>query len=191
MNNFFILINIDKTLFSRATNCTHSWLPKRKEWIINNISYSNSWSLITSIASTESAYAFRYSCSFTEEIFADFLKALKSFIQDEMKSNPNDWLILMDNASIHRSKIVKDTIHQEKLKIAFIPTYSPDLALIEKYFSLLKLIVIKVTQGSLVNLKSKNSFNNPQINTKYFNGNSYSHLEIPHAWTSKYCWSSL
>ena len=64
----------------------------------------------------------------------------------------------MDNASIHRSKIVKDTIHQEKLKIAFISIYSPDLASIEKYFSLLKLIVIKVTQGSLVNLKSKNSF---------------------------------
>ena len=69
-----------------------------------------------------------------QERFADFLKSLKSFIQDEMKSNPKDRLILMDNVSIHRSKIMKDIIHQEKLNIAFIPAFSPELAPIEKYF---------------------------------------------------------
>ena len=65
----------------------------------------------------------------------------------------------MDNASTHRSSIVKEVIKQEKLNVAFIPAYSPELAPIEKYFSLLKKTTIKETQGSFINWKNEKSLN--------------------------------
>ena len=49
INNFSVLINIDETLFSRATKSVYSWLEKGKEWTISNIWWSNSISLLTAI----------------------------------------------------------------------------------------------------------------------------------------------
>ena len=135
MNDFSILINIDETLFSRATKTTHSWLLKGEECTINNIWYSNSCSLITAITSTGSIYASTYSGSVDGSTFVEFLKGLKSFIQSTAFWNTSDYLILIDNAPTHHSKTVKTFVEQEKMNIAFIPSYSPELAPIEKYFS--------------------------------------------------------
>ena len=75
--------------------------------------------------------------------FVEFLKGLKSFIQSTACWNTSDYLILIDNAPTHHSKTVKTLVEQEKMNIAFIPSYLPELAPIEKYLSLLKRITIK------------------------------------------------
>ena len=49
INKFKILINIDETLFSRATKITHIWSEKGKEWVLNNIWCSSSFTLINVI----------------------------------------------------------------------------------------------------------------------------------------------
>ena len=159
LDKFSTLINIDETLFSRQTKITHSWLLKGKEWTVKNIWSSNSWSVITAITSTGSVYALCFCCSITGKIFAEFLKELNKFIKNKLLISSKDWLIFMDNASTHRSSIVKEVIKQEKLNVAFIPAYSPELAPIEKYFSLLKKTTIKETQGSFINWKNEKSLN--------------------------------
>ena len=155
LNKFSTLINIDETLFSRATKSTHSWLLKGIEWSVNNIWYTNSWSLITAITSTGSVYGAIYSNSVDAKIFVKFLKELKCFIQNKAKKDMRDCLILLDNAPTHHSKIVKDFIKNEKLNIAFIPAYWPELAPIEKYFALLKRMTIKETSNDLVDWKKE------------------------------------
>ena len=120
LNEFSTLINIDETLLSRATKSTHSWLIKGIEWSVNNIWYTNSWSLITTITSTGSVYAAIYSNSVDAKIFVKFLKELKCFIYNKAKKDMRDCLILLDKAPTHHSKIVKDFIRKEKLNIAFI-----------------------------------------------------------------------
>ena len=95
INNFSVLINIDGTSFSRATNSAFSWLEKGKEWILGNIWWSKSVLLITTILSTGSMYEESSSTFVNGGIFADILKSLKVFIQEEIKKKKN-WLILFE-----------------------------------------------------------------------------------------------
>jgi transposase len=46
--------------------------------------------------------------------------------------------IILDNASIHRSKEVKDLCELHSVELSYLPPYSPDMNPIEKTFSMLK-----------------------------------------------------
>ena len=63
----------------------------------------------------------------------------------------------MDYTPTHHSKIVSDFIHEEELCIAFILAYSPELAPIEKDFSLLKRIVSKQFSIASTNWENRES----------------------------------
>ena len=149
INSFSVSIKIDETLFSRTTKSVYSWLEKGKEWTISNIWWSNSISLLTAILSTGTEYAASSSTSVKGKTFANFLKGLKNFIQKEIKTDVIKLLFILDNAPTHHSKIVKSFIEDEWLSVVFIPSYSPELAPIEKYFSLLKGLLQRI-QSNLV-----------------------------------------
>jgi len=65
----------------------------------------------------------------TSEIFCTFLNNLPV---------PKDHLILMDNAAIHRTQHVKDTIMNRNLNVLYTPPYSPEYAPIELVFGQIK-----------------------------------------------------
>ena len=48
-------------------------------------------------------------------------------------------VIVMDNASFHKSQEIKDLIESAGCKLLFLPKYSPDLNPIENYWAILKL----------------------------------------------------
>jgi transposase len=54
--------------------------------------------------------------------------------------HPGD-IIIMDKLSVHKPKIVQDTIESLGVEYMFLPAYSPDLNSIEKIFSKIKQIV--------------------------------------------------
>ena len=64
---------------------------------------------------------------------------------------------MLDNASIHRVEIVRKYIQSEKLNVAFIPQYCPELAPIEHYFSKLKQEVTDRARGKDTDWKSERS----------------------------------
>ena len=64
---------------------------------------------------------------------------------------------MLDNASVHRADIVRKYMKREKLNVAFIPQYSPELAPIEHYFSKLKQEVIEGAWGKDTDWKSAES----------------------------------
>ena len=47
-------------------------------------------------------------------------------------------VVIMDNASFHKSSRIRELIKQAKCKLLFLPPYSPDLNKIEKYWARLK-----------------------------------------------------
>lgn len=62
----------------------------------------------------------------------------------ELKPNQ---VVIMDNASFHKSKRTKDLIESVKCKVVFLPPYSPDLNPIEKFWAnMKKWIKEKITQ---------------------------------------------
>ena len=52
---------------------------------------------------------------------------------------------------------MKKYIEEKNLNFAFIPPYSPEMAPVERYFSLLKRVVAKKTTGLQINWKSDKS----------------------------------
>ena len=47
-------------------------------------------------------------------------------------------ILIMDNAPIHRKKVIKELVEQASHQVVFLPKYSPDLNDIEHDFSALK-----------------------------------------------------
>ena len=157
IKNYDILINIDESMFSRTTKANYSWSEKGKESKLMNIWFSNSTSLITVITSFGDTLSANINGSVTNTILIKFLQELQIFLTSKIQTQIRNWLIIVDNASIHRCKAIKSFIKQENLSIAYIPPYSPEMAPVEKYFSVLKKNVIKQNIGRQINWRSENA----------------------------------
>lgn len=68
--------------------------------------------------------------SINSNSFTTFIKSLPRF--------PKGSIILMDNISFHKSKIVRDLLRARGLKRLFTPPYSPECNPIENLFALIK-----------------------------------------------------
>ena len=154
INHFEILINVDESSFSSLTKNSYSWIPRGKEQIIKSICFRNSWTFVTAITSTGGVIAAKRVGTITSEHFIEFLAELIRFIKEKEKVETKDCLIILDNASVHRSLVVKEFMKSENLNVAYIPQYSPELAPIEHYFSKLKQEVIRGARGKDIDWKS-------------------------------------
>ena len=157
IDSFKILINVDETSFSRMTKKNLTWIPKGKEQIVKNICFRNSWSLVTAITSTGSVFAAKRVGTITSIMILDYLRELVRFIKESEKVETRHYLIILDNASVHRAEIVREYMKSEHMSIAFIPQYSPELAPIEHYFSKLKQEVIDRARGKDIDWKTSGS----------------------------------
>ena len=52
---------------------------------------------------------------------------------------------------------MKEYISNKDLNVVYLPAYSPEMAPIERYFSMLKRLVIKQSSGLQIDWKSKSS----------------------------------
>jgi transposase len=53
-------------------------------------------------------------------------------------------ILLLDNSSVHTSKLVKDTLAELQIKHLFLPRYSPDFNPIELFWAWMKSILRKL-----------------------------------------------
>ena len=61
---------------------------------------------------------------------------LVSFLKSS--SIPKSSVVLLDNAAIHKTKLVKETAHQLGIELLYVPPYSPWFNPIEGIFSIVK-----------------------------------------------------
>ena len=157
IDKFDALINIDESPFSRLTKNNYSWIQKRKEQIIKNISFRNSCSLVTAIISTGGVIAAKSLVSVTSNMFIEFVTEMAKFIQEKEGIKSQNCLVILDNASIHRSAMAQESLKIAGFSVAFIPQYTPEMAPIERYFSKLKKTVINKARGKMIDWKSSDS----------------------------------
>ena len=81
INDLKKLININKTLFSRSTKNIHSWSAKGKEWTLNNIWCSNSFTFITTTLSIGTILDHALPQLWMEQILSDFWKNWRSLLR--------------------------------------------------------------------------------------------------------------
>ena len=157
LSQYEVIINVDESSFSRHTKAIYSWSKKDKATELNNIGFINSTSLMTAISSEGKVFAMSTTGSVNSSLFQKFLKHLRQFIEKEWSIRLNKALIILDNASIQRSKEIVSFTKNTPWRFAFIPPYMPELAPIEKYFARLKKFVIKKTAGIKINWQSTQS----------------------------------
>jgi transposase len=76
-----------------------------------------------------------FSGTLNKELFAEYIKTqLKPTLAD-------DDILLMDNCSVHKSKLVKDTLRECNITVLWLPRYSPDYNPIELLWSYIKSIL--------------------------------------------------
>ena len=56
-------------------------------------------------------------------------------------------VIILDNASFHRKKVLKSLVEEYGFTIIFLPPYSPDYNLIEKYWAWMKSYLKKIIKN--------------------------------------------
>ena len=110
-----MLISIDESSFSRTTKLTNSWLMKGVSQELQNICFEGSTSLITSISSTGIVFASKTSGPVDGLMFVEYLKRLKTVLKEDFEIDIENCLIIMDNATIHRSKVTSSFIEDNKL----------------------------------------------------------------------------
>lgn len=121
-----------------------------------NIRFSNSASLIITITSLGDLFTADTSGSVHNKLIIQFLEELERFMIENIGISIDKWLFIVDNASIHRCKQLKIILH-ERINFAYIPPYPPEMAPVERYFSLLKRNVIKQATGQQVNWNKEKS----------------------------------
>ena len=101
-----MLISIDESFSSRATKLTNSWLMKGVNQQLKNICIEDSTSLITSISPSRIVFASKTSGFVNNLIFVEYLKRLIQTLKEDFEINIMSCLIIMDNTTTHRSKLL-------------------------------------------------------------------------------------
>lgn len=71
--------------------------------------------------------------SYKQKTGKQFLDFIKRVLDQKYDRNIKQIFLILDNASIHKSNNVKETLakHHPRIQLVFLPTRSPDLNLIE------------------------------------------------------------
>lgn len=122
------IISIDETYFYNNDNIEYAWSNKGDKIFHKKYSHRIKYSMIMAISNNKILYYELHKTSINTQLFNIFLNNFKPYMS-------NDSILLMDNVSFHRSKIIKDNITNP---ILFIPPYSPEYNPIEFIFSIIK-----------------------------------------------------
>ena len=82
-----------------------------------------------------------YECSTDSELFNFWLEHLL------LPEIPKNSLIIMDNASFHKSEKTKELVEKFSCRLLFLPPYSPDLNPIEQFWAIIKAKIKKIADG--------------------------------------------
>ena len=133
-----LLINFDESSFSRLTKRWYTWLIKGAPGSMKNIQLKGSLNLVSAIASSGSTYSAISIGTMKKEGTKLFLHKLIKEIESTEGVTKDKFVIILDNASWHQSKLVTDFMESNQINHIFLPQYSPDLAPVETFFANLK-----------------------------------------------------
>ena len=133
-----IVVNIDEWSFERSVKRNYSWLPTGQNWSILNEAVLGKWNLILASFSDGEWFAFIVKGTVDSSIFLLFLKILESLIWSKRNKSQDKYILLLDNASIHSSKLSKLMFSLSQLELRLLSAYAPELAPIELAFKAIK-----------------------------------------------------
>ncbi len=134
------LVYVDESGIHRNTTKIYGYC-KKGEKLYGKVSgnrYVKRENFISGYVNGEIVAPWCYDGSCDKEFFEYWVeKALIPVLEEGM-------VVIMDNASFHKSEKVKKMIENAKCRLLFLPPYSPELNPIEKFWANLKKLVTKI-----------------------------------------------
>jgi transposase len=97
-------------------------------------------------------------------LFAEYIKTrLKPTLAD-------DDILLLDNSSVHKSKLVLDTLKECRIRVLWLPRYSPDYNPIELLWSNMKSVLRKLKARTHERLRDGVNFALDSVPIRYIYG---------------------
>ena len=124
--------------FSRSVNKNYSWLPKGWSSSIVNLNKKGSWSMIAALWWDGEFLIQIVKSTVNQSKFQKFFCILNFWLNSLMKSEKENIIVNLDNASIHTSALTRRLFWAFGIKVWFLPPYSPKLAPIEILFNIIK-----------------------------------------------------
>ena len=154
-----LICNIDEWTITRTTKVNYSWSLRGMNKEIKNSPFARSIYLILAILSNGWWFLLVWHHTINSTIFAHFLYKLNSWINQNEMFGWNELVYIMDNCSSHKSKLTKHEIDHLKMRIYYIPIYSPTFAPIEIWFAFIKKKLANISRSKNIKLNSKESQN--------------------------------
>ena len=161
------IVSIDESSFDTHIDNNYGWSIKGQPINVMKKLKRERFSVVSSVTNKKVIYTQLVKGSVRKEQFIEFMK-------ETIKRTNNRSSYLMDNATIHKSKELKQLIDDNKRKIIYNVPYSPENNPIEMVFSKVKLLVKKKRTNDIVNNLKRNIVNGFKKITKqdltgYFN----------------------
>jgi transposase len=115
-----------------ATKIAYGWIRKGQNKPIKTTASKTRINLSGAIDLKETKVIFNTFETIDGASTVDFLKQVRNSYPQKKKIH-----IILDNSSYHRSDIVKKFCENNKIKLHFLPTYSPNLNPIERLWKLM------------------------------------------------------
>ena len=132
------LIWIDEFSLQSRNNSLYGWWRKGYDRWVRSYPSSFSMSFVVAFSSSKFYGIIGTSDSFNSIMFGYFINELVRIIQNDMDRDLRDWMLVMDNSSIHKSLYIKDIIKGRKIRMMFITPYEPSLNPAEKLIMAIK-----------------------------------------------------
>ena len=137
------------------TRPPRSWTIKGNIPELKSINVTESISMISCISSTGWHFNHIRNQSINSQIFSEFVVDLGKFMNSRLSEKSKRLVLLLDNASIHKTKDVQELLSKTFNLVIYLPAYSPLFAQVEHYFSVTKNNIINEHKGIKVGMKSE------------------------------------
>ena len=131
-------------LFNKETKQSYSWIPKGWTSAVINQKVSGSISMISAFLSNSKFLCTLYHSTVDSFVFCDFVKLLKYSLTKLNIGIKTQVVIVLDNASYHRSAQTIEWFKHHGISVEFLPPYWPNLAHVKILFKFIKSRVKKI-----------------------------------------------
>ena len=150
----YLYINVDESSVSRNTIWTRSWSLRGRTPELQTINLTERVSLISWISSNRWSFSQAQNRTVNADVFSNYLIDLAKFIASRRNERFRRRVIILGNASYHKTKEVMKILKKNFNWIIFLSPYTPSFAPIEHYFSVCKRNILKQSKRKSLNLKS-------------------------------------
>ena len=132
------LIQLDEFTVNSSVKPSRAWTPIGKNSFIWVGEASMTFNIILAISEIKVLHYKISQSNTNSEVFIEFLKELTTKIKEDSEIREEKFILNFDNASYHKSKVVKSFINKGEIKAFTNVPYTPEFAAVELWINCIK-----------------------------------------------------